>query len=84
MGCGYICFNCGRCKGESKPLATPGVCMSCGFENSKEDVRCARCGRSLPLPPGSTAKTADQDRQGGKRDSGRNPHADDIGTGQIV
>lgn len=84
MGCGYICFNCGRCRGESKPLATPGICVSFGFENTKGATHCAQCGKSLPLPPGSAADTSDQRNQSNKRDTSCNPHANDIGTAHIV
>lgn len=74
MGCGYVCFNCGRCRGVSKPLIAPGKCMSCGFENPTDTARCVKCGKSLPLPPGATAQTTGQRHEGKQADGAGNPH----------
>lgn len=83
MGCGYICFNCGRCRGVSKPLVAPGKCMSCGFENLAGAARCAKCGKSLPLPPGTPAKTSGQGHESDQTHDAGNPHPQAVGACQI-
>ncbi|MDR2197174.1 MAG: zinc-ribbon domain-containing protein [Coriobacteriales bacterium] len=53
--CGYVCVNCGRCRGESKPLSPRGQCPRCGTQNDLEARRCSQCGIPLPLPAGVAA-----------------------------
>lgn len=58
MSCGYACVGCGKCKGISRPILVTGHCPACGFDNEESAVRCARCGRFLPQPPGYAPQQA--------------------------
>ena len=31
--CGYVCCNCGKCKGKSNFAKSAGTCFSCGTAN---------------------------------------------------
>lgn len=52
MSCGYACVGCGKCKGIVRPLAMPGHCPACGFDNEPDAKTCEKCGMPLPLAPG--------------------------------
>ncbi|MBC2889415.1 zinc-ribbon domain-containing protein [Gordonibacter massiliensis (ex Traore et al. 2017)] len=53
MSCGYACVNCGKCKGESRPLMKPGECPVCHEANPPERRTCSKCGS--PLAPAAGA-----------------------------
>ena len=52
MSCGYACVNCGKCKGQVRPLRCEGVCPACGTANSADALVCAVCGMPVPPRPG--------------------------------
>ncbi|MDR2196940.1 MAG: hypothetical protein LBO07_03135 [Coriobacteriales bacterium] len=63
--CGYVCMNCGRCKGENRFASwRPGVCMSCGAQHAVGTEVCPICGgkvsqaneRPAVAPPGVRAR----------------------------
>ena len=50
--CGYVCVNCGQCKGKLRAPITVRRCIACDFENAKGATECARCGASLVFQAG--------------------------------
>ena len=50
--CGYVCVNCGQCKGKLRPPLLVSRCFSCGHDNPKGIEECERCGSSLYLQAG--------------------------------
>lgn len=50
--CGYVCCNCGKCKGKSNFSKPSGTCFSCGASNDFSAQVCALCGAALIAPPG--------------------------------
>ena len=50
--CGYVCVNCGQCKGKLRAPILVTTCLSCGHRNEKGSVSCSACGASLELQAG--------------------------------
>lgn len=50
--CGYVCVNCGQCKGKLRAPILVTTCLSCGHRNEKGSRECAECGASLELQAG--------------------------------
>ena len=54
--CGYVCCNCGKCRGESTMVKPFGTCFLCGFANDPDAKKCAACGAKLVAAPGKAVK----------------------------
>ncbi len=52
--CGYVCCNCGKCKGKSNFAKSAGTCFSCGTANDPAVQVCSVCGTTLIAPPGQS------------------------------
>jgi len=48
-----VCVNCGKCEGNPRPKLQPGMCVYCWHDNGPGATHCARCGKPIPMPPGS-------------------------------
>ena len=51
--CGYVCCNCGKCRGESNFVKAQGTCFNCGHVNKPGETQCEQCGKALIAPPGT-------------------------------